>query len=46
MNPMIPITLTPVERWLAGLGLDAVEVDRCPAAECALCGPLPLFVAA
>jgi hypothetical protein len=26
--------------WLAGLGIDAVEVDACPVADCAVCRPV------
>jgi hypothetical protein len=29
--------LTAVESWLMDLGLRAIEVPRCPAAECAVC---------
>ena len=33
---------TPIEMWLQGLGLDAHEVERCPAPECEICtGAMP-----
>lgn len=30
---------TPIEVWLAGLELEAVEVDNCPIVDCAVCRP-------
>jgi len=39
-------SITPTETWLSSLGLEAVEVDRCPVAECTVCGPRPLVIAA
>ncbi len=39
-------TKTPIEQWLAGLGLEATEVDACPVAGCALCHAAPVAVAA
>jgi hypothetical protein len=39
-------TISPIEAWLASLDLDAVEVDRCPVADCEVCGPLPVATAA
>jgi hypothetical protein len=30
---------TPIEVWLAGLELEAVEVDTCPIVDCAVCRP-------
>lgn len=46
MNTNTPTVRTPVEQWLAGLGLDAVEVGRCPVPGCEVCGPPLLVVAA
>ena len=34
-NPPLP---TPLEAWLAAIGLPAVEVDACPDPACKVCG--------
>ncbi|HEX9978723.1 MAG TPA: hypothetical protein VGB41_08860 [Acidimicrobiia bacterium] len=46
METITVINRTAVEAWLARLGLEAVEVDRCPVAECEVCGPLSVGAAA
>ncbi|MFH1104407.1 MAG: hypothetical protein V1757_05635 [Actinomycetota bacterium] len=46
METITVINRTAVETWLARLGLGAVEVDRCPVAECEVCGPLSVGAAA
>jgi len=46
MTTMTITTRTPVEQWLAELGLDATEVEACPVAECELCRPAPVVAAA
>ncbi|HLA66747.1 MAG TPA: hypothetical protein VJP05_04625 [Acidimicrobiia bacterium] len=40
------MSITPIETWLVSLGLEAVEVDRCPVAECTVCGPPTSVIAA
>jgi hypothetical protein len=46
VSVMDTTTISPIEAWLASLDLDAVEVDRCPVADCEVCGPLPVATAA
>ena len=46
ITPIMATSTTMTEAWLARLGLEAVEVDRCPVAECEVCGPLSVGAAA